>query len=386
MNQSSRPLESAATLEWQEHGRIRSALWAAVAQPRPPRSLRLVDDQLRADTALELAQDNVGLLWRGDYRNARQLLDAFKRRLDRRQRKANHHKPGRTLDAAELFRRHRQQQARRAWMVSRVLVELSPDYEVVASHAPGVARACRNAWGPATQPLLVPLQDLLGAIGAEQWRRRGVFVEALQARIHPHYDVFAPTRSDYLNLVAETELPPTQTAFDIGTGTGVLAALLARRGVSRVQATDSAPRAVDCARDNIDRLGLTDRVEVCQTGLFPTGRADLVVCNPPWLPGKPSSPLEAGVYDHRGRMLADFLAHLPGHLTPNGQAWLVLSDLAERLGLRGPTEVSDRIHRAGLQVAGTTSTLPQRPPGEEDDPIAAARAAETVTLWRLQHP
>ncbi|MCX4699947.1 methyltransferase [Streptomyces sp. NBC_01373] len=63
-------------------------------------------------------------------------------------------------------------------------------------------------------------------------------------------------RGEYVDLVARAPLPTFRTAFDLGTGTGVLAAVLARRGVGRLVATDISPRALVCARDNLGRLGL----------------------------------------------------------------------------------------------------------------------------------
>ena len=86
---------------------------------------------------------------------------------------------------------------------------------------------------------------------------------AVGLRIHPHYGVFAPIRSEYVDLVAKAPLPAAvaspSIAFDIGTGTGVLAAVLARRGIERVVATDMDPRALACARENVERLGLARR-------------------------------------------------------------------------------------------------------------------------------
>ena len=53
----------------------------------------------------------------------------------------------------------------------------------------------------------------------------------------------------------------------IGTGTGVIAALLARRGVKRVVATDQDPRALACAAENLARLKLAPKVELLQAAL-----------------------------------------------------------------------------------------------------------------------
>jgi methylase of polypeptide subunit release factors len=220
-------------------------------------------------------------------------------------------------------------------------------------------------------------------LSAHEWRRTGIAIPALGARIHPHHGVFAPTRTDYVDLVADAPLPPARTAFDIGTGTGVLAALLLHRGVPTVVATDVEPRAVDCARENLHRLGFADRVTVLQRNLFPRGRADLVVCNPPWMPGSPTSPLDAGIFDRRGAMLSAFVRELPHHLTERGEAWLVVSDLPELLGLRDPGVLPGLVREAGLIVHDRIASPPTTRHGRDDDALAELRRRETITLWRL---
>jgi len=163
----------------------------------------------------------------------------------------------------------------------------------------------------------------------------------------------------------------------------VLAAVLAQRGL-QVLATDMDPRALACATENIARLGLQAQVQVLQADLFPPGRAALVVCNPPWLPARPGSALERAVYDEDSRMLLGFVQGLAAHLAPGGEGWLVLSDLAERLGLRSREGLLQAIQAAGLQVLGRIDTWPQhRKSQDTSDPLHAARAAEVTSLWRL---
>jgi methylase of polypeptide subunit release factors len=229
------------------------------------------------------------------------------------------------------------------------------------------------------------LRELLGIIGAHEWRRNGVEIRAAGGRIHPHYGVFAPLRGEYIDLVATAPLPPDcRLAFDVGTGTGVLAAVLAQRGVAQVVATDQDPRALACAGENIARLGLTDRVEVVAADLFPPGRAALIVCNPPWVPARPSSALEHAVFDPDSRMLRGFLAGLAAHLEPGGEGWLVLSDFAEHLGLRTREQLLGMIEAGGLKVVERLDRRPQHPrAADAADPLHAARAAETTSLWRL---
>jgi methylase of polypeptide subunit release factors len=226
-------------------------------------------------------------------------------------------------------------------------------------------------------------------IGAHEWRRKGVKVAALGASVHPHYGVFAPVRGEYVDLVADAarRFPVEgKRALDVGTGTGVLAFVLARAG-ARVVATDLEPAAVACARDNAGRLGLADRVEVVQADLFTGGSFDLVVSNPPWLPDAAHTPLERAVFDPGGAFLARLLAGLPPHLAPGGEAWLVVGDLAERLGLRPAGEIEAAAARAGLRVTDRLETAVAHPRARDaSDPLHAFRAAEVTRLYRLVSP
>jgi methylase of polypeptide subunit release factors len=182
--------------------------------------------------------------------------------------------------------------------------------------------------------------------------------------------------------------PPTGqdsiVAFDIGTGTGVLSAVLVRRGVSKVVATDQDPRALACARDNLERLGVSGQVQVVEADLFPEGQASLVVCNPPWLPARPSSPLEHAVYDEGSRMLMSFLKGLPAHLAPKGEGWLILSNLAEHLGLRTREELLAAFESNGLRVISRIDAKPLHAKATDvTDPLHEARSREVTSLWRL---
>lgn len=374
-----------AILQWTEDGEQRTARWRSEAGVAPPKRLQRVDDSLTADAALRLASEGMGLLWRSDFHNARQLLQALARRVDRKPRKA----AAAPSSPLEAFHLHRQAQGQRSRLLGRLLVVLDGDYGIALPRAPDLRQACTEAWGPPDgRPSVASLRELLGLVGAHEWRKKGVEVPALGPppgnRIHPHYGVFSPVRGEYLDLVAAAPLPSKALAFDIGTGTGVLAAILARRGVARVVATDQDPRALACARENLARLGLQGQVEVLQADLFPAGRAPLIVCNPPWLPARPSAPLEHAIYDEDSRMLRGFLGGLAQHLLPGGEGWLILSDLAEHLGLRTPDELQALIEAAGLRVVARKDVRPRHPKAADaGDPLHAARAKEVTSLWRL---
>lgn len=373
-------------IEWDEVGEHFSARWRAENGSPPPKRVIVADDTTKADAAYRLACEGTALLWRGDFQNARQLLTALARRTERKPRKPVPSKVEVvSAQPTGAFHLHRQAQSQRARVLAMLLLPLDGDYSIPLRRAPDVRQACIEAWGePDGLPSMVSLRELQGLIGAHEWRKKGVEIPTLDARIHPYYGVFSPLRGEYVQLVNEAPLPSTELAFDIGTGTGVLAAVLARRGVKRIVATDQDPRALACARENLLRLGLHGQAEVVQADLFPEGRAPLIVCNPPWVPARPSSPIEYAIFDPDSRMLRGFLSGLSAHLAPRGEGWLVLSDLAEHLGLRSREELLGWIDAAGLRVAGRLETKPHHPKVADDsDPLHAARAAEVTSLWRL---
>ncbi len=364
---------------WQEDDQPRQALWRSIAGVHAPTKVMLADDRMSADVAYKLVCEGTGLLWRGDYHQARHLVQALARRVDRK----GPGKPAASPQAA--FHQHRQRQAQRARVLGLVLLPFEADHTVPLRRAPEVKEACEAVWGPGTVPYVASLRDLLGLIGAHEWRKSGVDIPAVGGRIHAHHGVFSPVRGEYVDLVAQAPLPADRSlAFDIGVGSGVLSAVLARRGVARVIGTDQDPRALACAQENLDRLGLRAQVQLQQVDLFPPGQAPLLVCNPPWLPGKPSAPIEYAIYDPDSRMLQGFLKGLREHLSPGGEGWLILSDLAEHLGLRTREELLGWVQQAGLQVLGRLDARPRHPKATDaSDPLHQARAAEVTSLWRL---
>ncbi|GAB3472271.1 methyltransferase [Polaromonas eurypsychrophila] len=379
-------------LNWTEAGEARSARWRSESGAPPPRRVVLADDTLTADAAFRLASEGTGMLWRGDFQNARLLLQALARRIDkpRKAKRAKVDIP--TPSPVDRFNLYRQAQSQRARTLAMLLIEFDGAHRITLRRAPDVVQACSEVYGAgdvAQGNYVTPLRELQGLIGAHEWRKKGVAIAALGGqRIHPHYGVFAPVRGDYMELLAQAPLPPALSAggvaFDIGTGTGVLAALLVSRGVARVVATDTDPRALACARENLARLVPGGQVELVQADLFPEGAAPLVICNPPWVPARPSSPIEHAVYDPDSRMLRGFLDGLAAHLAPGGEGWLILSDLAEHLGLRSRAELLGWMDTAGLQALHRLDVQPIHPKADDfTDPLHAARSAEVTSLWRL---
>ena len=392
------------TICWTQDGANYEALWRSSSNSAPTKIV-MGDDRMTADTAFRLASEGTAILWNGDFQNARQLLQAIARRIDRPSRKSLK-KAASPLSMIDQFNAHRQKQSQRARTLGMLLVPFDGNYDIPLRRAPEVRAACLEAFdslpkGHPNVPVaespafdqqstgwvaVASLRELLGAIGAYEWRKKGIEIPALAERIYPHYGVFAPVRNEYIALVSGASLPtsPINHAFDIGTGTGVLAAILLTRGVKRVTGTDVDIRALACAKENLERLGYSRSATIISADLFPDGLADLIVCNPPWLPARPSSPLEHAIYDPDSRMLKGFLAGLAEHLSPKGEGWLILSDLAEHLGLRSRQHLMSLIDVGGLVVKERIDIRPQHPKvSDEQDALHLARAAEITSLWRL---
>ena len=381
-------------IHWEEGGEKLSARWHSENGIRPHQKVVLADDTLTADVAYRLACEGTAMLYRGDFQNARQLLQALVRRVDKPSKKshrADRVEKEKSKSPLEAFNLHRLSQSQRARILGMLLIPVNADHSISLRRAPEVAQACLEAYGEQTEPYVISLRELLGVISAHEWRKKGVQVltrEDEEIRIHPHYGVFSPVRGEYIELVLKAPLPVAlqkeSIAFDIGVGTGVLSVVLAMRGVQKILATDQSERALACALENTIDLGLEDVIDILNIDLFPQSKAALIVCNPPWLPARPSSVLEHAVYDPESQMLKGFLSGLKDHLLPGGEGWLILSDLAEHLGLRTREALLEWIDIAGLKVVERRDTKPRHPKAfDKTDALHAARSKELTSLWRL---
>lgn len=371
-------------ISWTENNIQHCLDWHSENGTSAPKRVQIADDTMNAETAYRLACEGTALLWRGDFQNAKNLLQAIARRIDKKPQKKIKVTQA-SITPAQAFHLHRQAQSQRARVLAMLLISFGENFSIPLRRAPDVVQACTEVYGEYKAPFICSLRELLGIIGAHEWRKNGVEIPTLGAKIHPYYGVFSPIRGEYLELIAKAPLPSTTLAFDIGTGTGVIAALLAKRGIQKVLATDQDSRALACAAENLQRFNVTERVELIKIDLFPPGRAPLIVCNPPWIPARPNSAIEYAVYDPDSRMLRGFLSGVAEHLEPNGEAWLIMSDLAEHLGLRSSQEFWEWIDSANLEVVGKMDIRPQHPKSKDiNDPLHQARAAEITSLWRLK--
>lgn len=149
-------------------------------------------------------------------------------------------------------------------------------------------------------------------------------------------DVFNPAvfrTTPVLIEAINTQVCAGMRVLDLGTGTGVAAVAAAIVG-GHVNAVDINPEAVRCARINALLNRVESRIDVRQGDLFaPVAgiRFDVVVCNPPFFSGRPTSARDAAWRSED--FIERFCAGLDDVLDGSGFGLMVFSNHADEQGL-----------------------------------------------------
>lgn len=353
----------------------------------------LVNDATRASDAARFIREGNYLLYEGDYHNARQLLKALKQRF-----RGKPSKQQQQQTILEQWKRQRESIRSQTRRLNRLLIKVEDHSLVALRRAPDVTHLLKKSSSESSYAM--SLRELLGRIGSHEWEKQGVCLLQLMGRtLHPHFGVFSPTRHEYLDLILAQQAggAGNKTVMDVGTGTGVIAALMLLNGKADcVIGTDNNPRAIACARENLERLDLMEKTQLVECHIFPPHpcKVDLIICNPPWIPGDEpdASLLDRAVYDTNG-FLPLFLHTAQDYLRDDvSEVWLVLSDLAERLGLREEGDVERMARDGNLEIVHVSCTAPRHPKARgkkksrdnEHDKVAAARSLEVTKLYRMR--
>ena len=120
-------------IRWEENGARKKRNGVPKTAAAPPKRVVIADDTTTADNAWRLACEGTALLWRGDFQNARQLLQAMGRRAEQKKKK-----PAALKNITEAFHLYRQSQLQRARMLGMLLIP------VEAGHV--IPCAARRMW------------------------------------------------------------------------------------------------------------------------------------------------------------------------------------------------------------------------------------------------
>lgn len=148
--------------------------------------------------------------------------------------------------------------------------------------------------------------------------------------------VFCPTFTNVSPLLLSAiDFRPDEHVLDAFAGSGAFGVNAALHGAT-VVAFDNSELAVDCIRSNAASNNISELVEArfgtIKEVLAPNEEFDLIIANPPLLPGTPNNELESAVYDPGLRATIEFVEALSDHLTKNGRCYLVTSDVFEQYG------------------------------------------------------
>lgn len=207
---------------------------------------------------------------------------------------------------------------------------------------------------------LLPMRRLQRILTDMRRAREGLTVAGLPSPITILPHVYVPADMSVPVMLNEfAQLIAGKTVLDMGTGTGVLALLAARLGAAEVTATDANPRAVENARLNAERLGMSGQVKVRgPANLFDSlenEKFDVIIFNAPWAEGTPKSLYDTAIYDPGHSVLAGFMKAAPAHLADGGTILLQYSDVSDGRGGRSLDHLTSILAENGLFVASSRS-------------------------------
>lgn len=158
-------------------------------------------------------------------------------------------------------------------------------------------------------------------------------------------------------LKARGAQPAGVRVADVGTGSGIIAITIARQAPqARVTALDISPKALGVARQNADRLGVADRVELVESDLLASlpkeAGFDLIVSNPPYVSTAEFAELARDVkaYEPELALLAGptgtsvierLVPQAAEHLTPGGSLLLEISPMLQQ-AVEGLVQADER--------------------------------------------
>jgi release factor glutamine methyltransferase len=187
---------------------------------------------------------------------------------------------------------------------------------------------------PLSEPELSPLRELV------RRRGQGEPLQHLLGNVEFADHIFMsdkraliprPETEQLVEYLCDLSWPEHPRILDVGTGSGVIAlSLAARFPQAELRAVDLSLDALSLARENADRLGLSDRIQFSQGPLLNnvTGTFDLIVANLPYVASSEAAQLapelrhDPAVALFGGpvgdELIRELISTAPPHLHPGG--------------------------------------------------------------------
>ena len=183
--------------------------------------------------------------------------------------------------------------------------------------------------------------------------REGVHFDVLGHKLHPFFGVYVPRRTEHLELFGTWLAGYTGGrghAIDVGTGSGVLGFMLAKKGFGRVTATDINPNAAESVRRDVARQDSPPAIQAIEADLFAPGPpADLIVFNPPWTQGRVDEPFDAALHAAPD-LMPRFFDAAGDALAPGGRIVVIYSNIGQLLRPDDPHPLEEEVARGRFSL------------------------------------
>ncbi len=266
----------------------------------------------------------------------------------------------------------------------------------VKDHKVELSKSVENPWlklfYPDNANFLITWPDYLGLNGARQWYEKGIQYPMLAHRIHPFYGTYFPTRNEHLLLFdkwLKTTTKP-EKALDIGTGCGVISFILHAHGVRNIHATDINPNAIFSLNQELEKLGEPYKQSIYPIqksffGGFKASVNDLVVFNPPWIPGKAEKSMDQACYFDGGFFDA-FFRQADTQCETGAQIVLLFSDYAvvSRQTDTHPLTTAISSHSHIIDLIDHISEPVKQKPAKKKSWLDDIRSREHIELFVLR--
>lgn len=145
--------------------------------------------------------------------------------------------------------------------------------------------------------------------------------------------VFNPKFYGTSTFMAEhIDVTPEDEVLDIGTGAGIQAVTAAQKA-QKVVAVDINPDAVQCAKENVQKNGVSHIVTVLQGDLFSAlnqqEKFDVILFTPPYFEGIVREDFDHALYDPSKTLAERFFREAIRYLKQRGYVQMVYSSLAD---------------------------------------------------------
>lgn len=149
--------------------------------------------------------------------------------------------------------------------------------------------------------------------------------------LHQAHDVMKVS-TDSILLGSWVNPVGAKNILDIGTGTGILALLMAQKSTAEIDAIDISESACSLARKNFLESPWSNRLKVYETSVQnfrPEKKYDLIISNPPYFQNSLKSPYASrNSFRHdSGMRYNDLLTGISNSLLPDGEVFVAVPSL-----------------------------------------------------------